>query len=254
MEFTVSTKLDMVNAIQRLKQGDIPTYVIKHRLGTTYYTVDFEQYEKGGSDFYHKTSSSEPIVNPYYVEPKKEEPEQELPQEVTSEQPVMDEITEQPVVEESVEEPVVEEEQPEVNKDITEDNNSVLNLQEQQNANGVLESDNTQKENTESEEVIQDEWSKWVQLQQDYEKAQQEIVELTQQNIEAVNRNIEIQKEIESLIVEKQQLQEELDKLKSSKEEIPAGIEDLCDYDLEDIIDEIITRGFSIELTRTAKC
>ena len=254
MEFTVSTKLDMVNAIQRLKQGDIPTYVIKHRLGTTYYTVDFEQYEKGGSDFYHKTSSSEPIVNPYYVEPKKEEPEQELPQEVTSEQPVMDEITEQPVVEESVEEPVVEEEQPEVNKDITEDNNSVLNLQEQQNANGVSESDNTQKENTESEEVIQDEWSKWVQLQQDYEKAQQEIVELTQQNIEAVNRNIEIQKEIESLIVEKQQLQEELDKLKSSKEEIPAGIEDLCDYDLEDIIDEIITRGFSIELTRTAKC
>ena len=129
-----------------------------------------------------------------------------------------------------------------------------MNLQEQQNANGVSESDNTQKENTESEEVIQDEWSKWVQLQQDYEKAQKEIesliqkiAELTQQNIEAVNRNIEIQ-------VEKQQLQEELDKLKSSKEEIPVGIEDLCDYDLEDIIDEIITRGFSIELTRTAKC
>lgn len=250
MEFTVSTKLDMVNAIQRLKQGDIPSYVIKHRLGTTYYTVDFEQYEKGSSDFYHKTSSSDPIANPYYIAPVQEE---------NNEQLVENTVTEEPVLEQR--ESVSEIKEDTITSNVLESNlsDSVLNLNEHQDANKVEESEVPVEEDQNPESVAeQDEWSKWVLLQQSCETLKERNEQLEQENANLKETNKKLNHDIDTLIQEKGELLQELDTLKDTlknqKEDECPPTEDLCDYDLEDIIDEIITRGFSIELKRTPGC
>lgn len=68
MEYLVSKRADMVDAINELKQGNEKTYVFKHRSNNIWFRFDKDLFDQNVSMFYEKIYTNEPQPNPYYVE------------------------------------------------------------------------------------------------------------------------------------------------------------------------------------------
>ena len=68
MEYLVSKRADLVDAINELKKGTEPSYVLKHKNNNIWFKFDKELFESNSTLFYEKIYSGEPQPNPYYVE------------------------------------------------------------------------------------------------------------------------------------------------------------------------------------------